>query len=465
MESEPRPLLFESVFSIFAETARRHPDRPYLIGGAVHTYGATYARITRVARGIARINPHGKAVLLHLSCQEKLALCFWACALLGHDVVLLPGVAPGAVMRNFPDPAHVGPVVADDESLFAASAGAQPGSDPPAAAAHKVPRTVKVYFFSSGTTGEPKLIVNTHGQILRAIACIRATDPMPYLHTCSTVYITPPLFHSYGLSALLEYTSAGASIVLPQQQSLIGPVKTLFNGKMAAIIDSIEGVPYFFSQLLPLLPRIALPALKHIGFGGDFVESQLIGKLHEKFPGACYSIRYGITEVPSVISIQAFSFSEEIQTNQIKSWLPIYQVSLAGASAAGEEEASGEVCVTFETDADGLCTVSTGDMAASTGSGFVLEGRKNTFVKHKGFKISLIRIERAVREAEGVLDAKVYLSNQRLLAEVIVSSPAVVSSVKEYLAGKLPGYMLPDAFKVVKEIVRTKSGKIVRIPA
>ncbi|MCW3465318.1 class I adenylate-forming enzyme family protein [Chitinophaga nivalis] len=453
------PTVFDanSLPALFRQQVDRFPDHPYITKEKTFTYQESDRIIRHIAAGLIAVNPERKMVALNIPCHQQLLFVFWACMLAGMDVLLLPDLHETALEQDLAAFPHI-PLVITGKEDFLQPGAAGPGEE---ASLADVGPVAAVYFFSSGTTGKPKLICNTHYQLLAALRCLYNQRQLHYLQDCKTVYITPPLFHSYGLSAMLEYTMMGAAIILPRERALLGPVTTLFHPATAAVIEAIEGVPYFYRQLKSVVSRLKLPRLKHIGFGGDAVDTGLTGWLQEAFPEVRYSVRYGITEIPSVIAIQEFVTGEDINPAYLTSWLPVYQLSVQA-----EEEGTGDtgvLCVTTETDAGVVVTIPTGDVVSRRGTGFYLEGRSTVFFKYKGFRINPVRIETVLNTFDGIQASRVYLGENGKLQAACESAVALpVAALQAYLVQYLPAYMVPDEWLQVPVIKRTATGKIVR---
>lgn len=441
------PMVFDlkDLYSIFRQQVALFPERPYCIKEHMITYQEAHEKITLLAAALLCRNTDHKPVLLHIRCHQQWLLCWWACIRAGIDVILSPDILPDDQPQAW---------LLDEATLSELQ-------ELPPAALPATTSTAAVYFYSSGTTGMPKLIVNTDSQLVAALQALYAQPPA-YLHTCRKVYLTPPLFHSYGLSAMLEYTMMGATIILPPERGNVGPVKGLFRKDIAAIIDSIEGVPYFYTQLATILPRLQLPALQHVGFGGDAVPPALLQTWQAKFPAVSFSVRYGVTEIPSVVCIQEFTDIGNADTTRIQHWLPIYDVWLHPI-ADDEPGTDGELCVTYHTADGEKITIPTGDIAVAVADHFRLQGRRKSFFKYKGFKINPLRIESVIKAFDGVKEVKVSLTAQeRLKAEFETETEVPVQELKAFLTTQLPDYMIPDELTRVDNIPRTASGKIIR---
>ena len=96
-------------------------------------------------------------------------------------------------------------------------------------------------------------------------------------------------------------------------------------------------------------------------------------------------------------------------------------------------------------------------------------GRSDSQVKVRGFRIELGEIEAALAGCPGVGGAVAGVSQPpggapRLVAWVVPAAGAVVSvpEVRERLAGRLPGYMVPAVFEVLAALPLTVTGKVDR---
>ena len=182
-------------------------------------------------------------------------------------------------------------------------------------------------FQTSGTTGEAKWIEVSHGQFLAAIESLWCEGGLE--HTIDqVVYLTPPLSHSYGLSSLLEYTFVGSTIALPRGFSPLGAVGDLRDQNLAANITAIEAVPYFYAQLSKLSKRIKLPRLRVMGYGGGALVPAVLKQLRAMYPVQICSVRYGMTETPSVVSQKIFVGSNDEDWTSSGRVLPFYDLRI-----------------------------------------------------------------------------------------------------------------------------------------
>jgi acyl-coenzyme A synthetase/AMP-(fatty) acid ligase/acyl carrier protein len=91
-------------------------------------------------------------------------------------------------------------------------------------------------------------------------------------------------------------------------------------------------------------------------------------------------------------------------------------------------------------------------------------GRRDHQVKLRGFRIELGEIEAALSGHESVAEAVVLVSGEQLVGCVRGASEHEVSTgeLRRHLKQKLPEYMVPSLYVVVKELPLTANGKVDR---
>lgn len=424
----------------------KNPDAVYL---QTEKTAYSYAALSLFVRDFKKdflATPH-EMIALQIQDQALLAFCIWACIQQEQSFVLLPFQIDTELKKQLLSKASCNFLITSQENL-SNKFGIKDLTGHCIREHSTTPTKLtvaKIGFVSSGTTGTPKLIWNTFAQLETSLAGIHAHDFIPYSKS-QCVLLSPFLTHSYGFSALLEYTLGNSTICLPSEASFAGLFRFLSQKKIQLQVTAIEGVPYFYKQLVVLQKKIRFQRLQHVGFGGDFVHDPLLQSLRTVYPEVSFSIRYGISEIPSVIGLNIFT---ELKDHQ-KSYTihPDYSVTV------GEE-------IVVHTNGNDT-PIYTGDV------GFVKEGRlfmtdrKAVFIKVKGYKVSPNYIESVLLVSEMVDDAKVFAKNDALIAQVIPLANFDKVGLKQYLRSQLPPYALPDIIKEVETIARTNTGKISR---
>lgn len=470
------------LYTILANQARSQPDKVYLYGA---DGSMTYQQMEDIAFSLGRtlqgrLDPQRLVVGASLDSGTAVIQLVWGCLSAGICLAFLPLTPDPEEISALMAQIGVDLLVTDVPELqeepwavpFATlmqQSSASNGVVDNTAVSSETPAFI---FQTSGTTGAAKWIQVTHGQYLRAIAGMCNMGCLAHAAN-QTVYLTSPLSHSYGLSRLLEYSSMAAAVVLPATGSAMGPLGDLLQARFTSLLTAIEGVPHFYAQMARFIKRINLPNLQHIGFGGGALDLEAVRQIRQVYPALSYSVRYGLTETPSVVSHKLFAppYADDWQSSG--KVLPIYTLRIvdeAGdcvpAGAVGEIHLQGESLAWpyyGETAvSDFFPTGDIGYIDANTQELHIV-GRKSAFLKVRGYRLSPEHIEAIIGAYAGVADCRVSGTETGILAEVVpvdgtVAEPALLA----HLAHKLPSYAIPETITFVSAIPRTHSGKIKR---
>jgi acyl-CoA synthetase (AMP-forming)/AMP-acid ligase II len=324
-----------------------------------------------------------------------------------------------------------------------------------------------LFFYSSGTTGESKLVPVSYAQLIIALNCIQYEKLMEYTGD-QCLLLSPPLYHSYGFSAMMEYTAGGSSVILPTDKTLGGYLKILGSEDLRTSITAVEGVPYFHEQLKLILQKLKLSSLRHVGFGGDAVPMKLLEFYRNHAPQVSFSIRYGLTEIPSVLSLLMLQPGEDLSNNGSRI-LPLYQVSLT----ENEDGTDGDISVGYNlqtaaaygpTDDLPVETIPTGDTGHVSEDRLVITGRKKYMGKIRGYTVNAQVLEKLLSEQTFIEEACIILQGQKLFAQVQLASNtnAGEEEIRACIRQHLPDHYQPDQIKLVDSIARTETGKKIR---
>ena len=475
-----------SLSSLLIQQQGKDPDRTYLYGhfGQI-SYGETLTRVTQLAQLLASSARIARRQSFAISTEspEYLAYGLWAAIFADISIVFLPLCRDPEVVLSAMRETSVELLLTDEPVLLQESWSldlkamlrrvlSESGQLLVSAKALPVAgHDSDAGFISqtSGTAGEPKWVQCEYRKFSTVIDCMLHNGALDHAHGQS-VFLTPPLYHSYGLSAFLEYTSVGSTVILPQGTSPLGPVGDLRDPVLRDRVTAIEGVPYFFSQLSKLADRFMMPALNHLGHGGGGVDSIPFGKLRELYPEVTVSLRYGMTETPSVVSQKVFRPPFKDDWRSSGDVLPVYHVEIVdgtgrtlGANQEGEILVSGDCVGTYLGQAGSrLLTGDTGYL--SGGNELVINGRKSLYIKNRGFRVSPERVESVITSFAGVQDCRVRLNDDKLVAEVVYDDSVAQADILTFMSTRLPSYAIADEVLRVENVPRTHSGKIKRYP-
>lgn len=218
------------------QAAARRGDHPAMIrGNIVRSYGEMNARANAIAHALAKMGiGAGDRVLMHsaneLDYPEAMYAVWKAGGVivptnfrLGPGEIARMGVAAGATAfvgnGRFSD--HVEAVRAagfagDREIIIGGNFDdlvAAHSADGPFREAEVDYSDPAWFFFTSGTTGNPKMAVLTHGQ-LAFVFNNHAADLMPGLSHTDTSLVIAPLSHGAGLHLFIQITRCATNVLM-----------------------------------------------------------------------------------------------------------------------------------------------------------------------------------------------------------------------------------------------------------
>ncbi|OII66465.1 non-ribosomal peptide synthetase [Streptomyces sp. CC77] len=268
----------------FARRLAAFGERPALItdGG-----GLTYRELAdRVARTAERLGPHRRLVLLAGANTADALVVHLAALSAGHPVLLVPGDRPEAVHAL---------TAAYDPDVVAAPGpdGTWTLAERRPASAHSLHPELALLLSTSGSTGSPKLVRLSHGNVqsnAEAIAHYLGIRPEDRAAT------TLPMHYCYGLSVVHSHLARGAALVLTDLSVADPCFWDLFRTTRAT---AFAGVPYTFD----LLDRVGfadmdLPHLRYVTQAGGRLAPERVSRYAElgRRRGWDLFVMYGQTE-------------------------------------------------------------------------------------------------------------------------------------------------------------------------
>src|SRR5262250_2954821 len=340
--------------------------------------------------------------------------------------------------------------------------------------------------YTSGSTGKPKGVMQTHRNVLHFM--MNYTNG---LHICAQDRLT--LLFSFSVNGgahdIFAALLNGAAIC-PYDLKTDG-----FAGLAQWLIDEritiYHSVPTVFRQFTEDLRRDDFPDIRIVRLGGEPAYRRDLNMFQKHFSNDCILVnRLGSSETGS---LRMFFLDKE--TKLAGNLLPVgYAVpdndimllDDSGAEVAGE----GEIAVrtryvspgywkrpdltagSFRDDPSGVTTkiYRTGDLGRMLPDGCLLHlGRKDFFIKIRGYQVELDEIELALLEFAGIKEAVVTALNnnsgdERLVAYIVSkASPGPnASELRRFLANKLPEYMIPTTFIALDALPLTDTMKVDR---
>jgi long-chain acyl-CoA synthetase len=367
-----------------------------------------------------------------------------------------------------------------DEVAFEALLRTEPQPLPPSRDA----RSLAVLLYTSGTSSVPRAAMLSHRALLANIEQAARVEP-PMVDADDVVYGVLPMFHVYGLNAVLGQ-------VLHQRATLV--VADAFDP-----VGALDDVARYAVTVLPVAPpvlahwravdRLAerLAGVRTLMSGSAPLSPELVEEFSAR-SGLTVHQGYGLTEAAPVVT--STLCSPRLKPGSVGAALPGVSLRLVdetGGAPTGEDP--GEIHVAGENLFDGYWPdgsggpvdgwLATGDVGFLDAEGdLFLVDRLKEIVIVSGFNVYPSEIEDVLTDVDGVLEAAVvgepdeYTGEavvayvrpdpQRLDASDATDVAALQQRVREVCEARLARFKQPVRVEVVEALPRTVTGKIAK---
>jgi long-chain acyl-CoA synthetase len=489
-----------NIASLLRDRARELPAKPALVlgaaGGAV-TFGALNSEADRVARGLARrgVEP-GDRVAIGMHNVPHFAYAYFGVLRAGAIAV------PLNVMLT---DREVGTVLADSGARVVLTA--PPFADVVERAAQSTPSVQEVIStetwgdlgvlgeraedldtgdddlavlgYTSGTTGEPKGAMLSHGNLLANLSQQMAI-PGAEIESDDVLLLALPLFHIFGLNVTLGLlVMSGATGVLMERFEPVAALRLIQEHHITVLF----GAPPMYSALadVPGGEQYDLSSVRLAVSGAAPLAVEVLGRVKEVFGVQIYE-GYGLTETaPTVTSSRLV---DEPRPGSVGKPLPGVEMRLVDEAGNDVELGdTGEVVVRGPNVFKGYWqrpeeTASafiegwfrTGDVAVQDEDGHLyLVDRKRDLIIVSGFNVFPAEVERALLENPKVSDAAVVgvphqYTGEAVKAYVVLESGA--TATERELIGetwtRLARFKCPESIEIVDSLPHLLTGKVLR---
>ncbi|MBN2529630.1 MAG: acyl--CoA ligase [Deltaproteobacteria bacterium] len=332
---------------------------------------------------------------------------------------------------------------------------------------------------SSGTTGVPKMVVMTQGNIAAELyVSVEFTLPVPTDN--NRIAMAFPM-STPGISVCLGTLLAGAAHIFTSDVSPIRFVDAVSRHRPFAMACP----PAYFEAILslPSIPRSALESVTRIYTGMDFLCPNLVARLKNRFENLeGFANGYGLIETSNVFMICKSLDKDTLLTaptsrmavagnaNEIKVLDEHGQSAAKGAK--GELYVKGANVVSGYINNPGESEMAfkegwfrTGDIVQYESKGTVtLLGRKKYLIKRGGKSVSPIVVQNTINELPEVASSAVVgvphpLYGEMVWAFVVKMANATVAfkDIMKHCRNALVNYMVPDQIVFIDTLPK-KSG-------
>ena len=376
------------------------------------------------------------------------------------------------------------------------------------------PHDLAYVLYTSGSTGNPKGVMVKQAAVVNIIYALQREYPL----TAKDVYLMKTSYvFDVSVTEIFGWFLAGGRLALLEKGGEKDP-REILTAIVRQGVTHINFVPSMFGAFVNYLEEETgnhdeIATIKYIFLAGEALPPGMVKQFREKNNKILLENIYGPTE--ATIYASRYSLRHWQGTGSIPIGTPLANITLYILDLQGQllpPGVRGELCIggaglargylnNPELTAEKFISISTsyyrshmsytsyipnlsyiyrtGDLARWLPDGSIeFFGRIDRQVKIRGFRIELEEIENQLLKYPNVKETVVIegsaiealpgeQDHQYLCAYIVTkesnqNTPPTPTQLKDYLAGKLPGYMIPTYIVLLEQIPLTPSGKIDR---
>jgi long-chain acyl-CoA synthetase len=337
------------------------------------------------------------------------------------------------------------------------------------------PEKLAALLYTSGTSGRPRAAMLTHRALVANIEQAAAVRP-PMIHGDDVVLGVLPMFHVYGLNAVLGgVLRHRAKLVLAERFDPQGTLD-LIEDEACSVVPVAPPVFAYWRDVDALEERLG--PVRLILSGSAPLSTEVIEEFSGR-TGIPIHQGYGLTEASPIVT--STLRSERLQTGSVGAALDGIEIRLvdeAGAVPVGDDP--GEIQIRganlfsgyWPDGADGPDDEgwwSTGDVGFLDARGdLFLVDRLKELVIVSGFNVYPVEVEEVIGEVPGVAEVAVIGVEDAATGEAVVAyvvapgldAARVETDVREHCATRLARFKQPTRVEVVEALPLTVTGKV-----
>jgi acyl-CoA synthetase (AMP-forming)/AMP-acid ligase II len=320
--------------------------------------------------------------------------------------------------------------------------------------------------FTSGTTGLPKAVGITNGQLSARITGFTTrfrADAAP-----AVGMMCVPFFHVGGCIGMLGSLYAGNTSVV-QRRFDAGEWLRLVQEYR---VSSAFLVPTMLSRILdhPDFASTDLTSLTAIAYGAAAAPTALVRRATAALPHVAFANVFGQTEtLGAYTTLLPDDHRDPNRVGSVGRPLPGVELRVVDPETGIDVEAGtvGELWVSTSQNVTGGW-LRTGDLARQDHDGYIYpSGRLADTINRGGEKFAPIEVENALRSHPAVTDVAVAgiaddEMGQRVGAAVVARSPVTLEELRSHCRKLIAHFKLPERLTIVDQIPYSDTGKVNR---
>jgi acyl-CoA synthetase (AMP-forming)/AMP-acid ligase II len=320
--------------------------------------------------------------------------------------------------------------------------------------------------FTSGTTGLPKAVGITSGQLnmrIRGMSAPFRADEKP-----SVGMMCVPFFHVGGSLGMLGSLYSGNTSVVQKRFDAGEWLRLVSEHRVTAAFL----VPTMLQRILdhPDFATTDLSSLVAIAYGAAAAPIALVRRAMAALPHVAFANVFGQTEtLGAYTTLMPDDHRDPARAGSVGRPLPGVEVRVVDPATGNDVEPGtvGELWVNTTQNVTGGW-LHTGDLARQDSDGYIFpSGRLSDTINRGGEKFGPIEVEEALRSHPAVTDVAVAgiadeELGQRVGAAVVASTPVTLEELRAHCRDLIAYFKLPERLAIVDQIPYSTTGKVSR---
>jgi long-chain acyl-CoA synthetase len=468
-----------NISTIIDAPATGDPGRPALIiNGQTITYGELGDAVNRCAAGLSAGGMAGRRVaVVDVASLLSIATMLGAARIGAAAALMNPALTPSEI-RGLLANAECADVGVAGQAyagrlLEAGAAKALTAADLLSDGKVAPPPTVEdvddrdgLVLFTSGTTGLPKAIGITNGQLSARITGVTTQFHADTPPTVSMMSV--PFFHVGGAIGVLGTLYAGNTYVIQDRFDASEWLRLVPEHR----VTSTFLVPTMLQRILdhPDFAKADLTSLVAVAYGAAAAPVALMRAAMTAMPHVAFANVFGQTEtLGAYTTLLPADHRDPNRVRSVGRPLPGVEVRVVDPDTGIDVEPGtvGELWVNTSQNVTGGW-LHTGDLARRDSDGYIYpSGRLKDTINRGGEKFGPIEVEEALRTHPAVSDVAVAgvadeEMGQRVGAAVVARTPVTLEDLRSHCRELIAYFKLPERLIILDEIPYNDTGKVNR---